>query len=143
MNRQTNYHFSDMISVDNSLEKVWGYLTDVNKWKDWDTELKSAVLHGDFAIGAKGTLVPKKGPELPFHISEIVPMKSYTFKTKMPLGHLEIKRTLEKKDGMTLFTDDIQFTGILKRFFGLMLGRSFQKVLPEVMQNFKRLVEKE
>ena len=59
----------------------------------------------------------------------------------MPVGYLVIKRELYTKDGLTYFRDDIRFTGFLKWFFGIMLGRGFKAVLPEVMQNFKNILE--
>lgn len=59
----------------------------------------------------------------------------------MPVGSLCIHRRLSRKDGVTYFTDDIKFEGSLKYLFGLLLGRGFQKVLPEVMSNFKHLAE--
>jgi uncharacterized protein affecting Mg2+/Co2+ transport len=139
--KQSNYHFSFTVSVDNSKEKVWETLIDVENWNVWDTELKSAKLNGEFKVGAKGILIPNKGPKLNFYISEIIPNETYTFKTKMPLGWLDIKRTLIVENDKILFTDDIQFTGILKHIFGLILGKGFIKVLPEVMQKFKKLAE--
>ncbi len=143
LKKQTNYHFSFSILVNNSQAKVWNYLSDVDKWKDWDTEITEAKLEGKFEIGAKGKLIPKKGPKLNFHISEISPQESYTFKTKMPIGYLEIKRSLKKKGDLIEFTDDIQFTGIMKRVFGIMLGGGFKSLLPEVMENFKKFAEQE
>lgn len=142
-NRQTNYHFQYSILINNSQQKVWNFLTNVSRWKEWDTELVASEISENFSLGAKGILTPKKGPKLKFHISELRPNKSYTFVTKMPVGTLEIKRTLEKKDNQIKFTDDIQFTGFLKRLFGLMLGNGFKSVLPEVLKNFKELAEKE
>lgn len=139
--KSTNYHFDYTIGIDSSIEKVWNYLISVEHWKDWDTALISSTLFGQFEVGAKGELKPQTGPVLPFHISEIIPKKSYTFKTKMPFGYLEITRTLQEKEGKVFFTDDIQFTGILRRLFGLLLGGGFQKLLPEVMENFKQQVE--
>jgi Polyketide cyclase / dehydrase and lipid transport len=139
--RETNYHFSFTIGIKNTPEKVWQTLIDVPTWAAWDTELKEAHLEGSFAVGAEGKLLPKKGPKLKFYISEILPNQSYTFKTKMPLGWLVIKRTLKVENGMTHFTDDIAFTGVLKRVFGFMLGNQFRSVLPEVMDNFKKLTE--
>ena len=142
-NKQTNYHFEYSILVNNSQQKVWDFLIDVERWKEWDTELENSTLLEKFSLGAKGVLTPKKGPKLKLHISELTPNKSYTFMTKMPVGTLEIKRTIENKGNQIEFTDDIKFTGFLKRVFGLMLGGGFKSVLPEVMQNFKELAEKE
>ena len=118
--RETNYHFTLTVGIKNTPEKVWQLLIDVPKWATWDTELKEAHLEGNFTIGAKGELLPKKGPKLTFYISEILPNQSYTFKTKMPLGWLVIKRTLTFENGMTHFTDDIAFKGVLKRVFGFL-----------------------
>lgn len=142
-NTKSNHHFKYSILVDSSQKKVWDLLIDVDKWKDWDTELEKSTLSEKFSLGAKGVLTPKKGPKLNFHISELTPEKSYTFITKMPIGALEIKRTIESRNEQTEFTDDIKFTGFLKKFFGLLLGRGFKSVLPKVMQNFKELAEKE
>ncbi|MEM1408042.1 MAG: SRPBCC family protein [Bacteroidota bacterium] len=141
--RQTNHYFSFTIVVNSSHDKVWSLLIDVDRWHKWDTELIKAELTEDFALGAKGVLIPKKGPKLKFYISELIPNQSYTFVTKMPVGTLEIRRTLKQKSDQIEFTDEIRFTGFLKRIFGLMLGGGFKAVLPEVMENFKRLAEQE
>jgi len=143
LDNQANYHFNYSILINNSQDKVWSFLTNVERWSEWDTELKSASLMEEFSLGARGLLAPKKGPKLKFHISELIPNESYTFVTKLPIGTLEIKRIIEKIDNQIKFTDDIKFTGFLKRLFGLMLGSGFKSVLPEVMQNFKEIAEKE
>lgn len=141
--QQPNHHFQYTIGVESTQAKTWDLLTNVSRWSEWDTELKSATIFGDFGLGAKGVLIPKKGPKLPFEITAYTAGKSYVFKTKMPIGALEIKRTLSCTAGITYFTDDIRFTGFLSRFFGMILGRSFKLVLPEVMENFKKMVEEE
>ena len=141
LEKQSNHHFSYTIAINTTLEKVWQTLIDVEKWPVWDTELQSAKLLSDFILEAKGTMIPKKGPKLKFYISEITTNKSYTFNTKMPLGELVIKRTIIEKNNQIFFTDDIKFTGILKKIYGSLLGKGFKKVVPEVMQNFKNLAE--
>lgn len=141
--KQTNYHFQYVILVNNNHEKVWAFLTDVERWKDWDTELVTSSLSRKFSLGAQGELKPKKGPKLKFYISEIISNTSYTFVTKMPVGTLEIKRTLQKKENSIEFTDDIKFTSFFKRVFGFMLGNGFKSALPAVMENFKRIAEQE
>ncbi len=139
--KQSNHHFSFTIAINTSAANVWQTLIDVQNWQQWDTELIWANLEGPFIKGAKGTMQPKKGPQLKFYISELVPNQSYTIHTIMPVGELVIKRTLIEKNKAIHFTDDIAFTGFLKHIFGWMLGGQFRKVLPEVMDNFKRLAE--
>jgi hypothetical protein len=137
----TNHRFSFTISIDAKQEKVWQELISVENWPSWDTELISAQLKGDFDQGATGTMLPKTGPKLRFRISDYKALQSYVIHTDMPVGHLIIERKLNLKYGKTLFTDEIYFTGFLKYVFGFFLGRSFKRVLPEVMENFKRTVE--
>ncbi len=138
---QSNHHFSFTIPVNATKASVWQTLIDVQNWHQWDTEIIETTLEGVFAEGAKGTMIPKTGPKLKFYISELIPHKSYTFNTIMPVGELVIKRSLIEKNNEIHFTDDIAFTGFLKYIFGFMLGGQFRKVLPEVMNNFKRIAE--
>ncbi len=138
---QSNHHFSFTIPVNTTKASVWQTLIDVQNWHQWDTEIIEANLEGTFVEGAKGTMKPKTGPKLEFYISELIPHKSYTFNTIMPVGELVIKRSLTEKNNEIHFTDDIAFTGFLKYIFGFMLGGQFRKVLPEVMNNFKRIAE--
>jgi hypothetical protein len=139
--KQSNHHFSYTIPVNTTKEKVWQTLIDVQNWHLWDTEILEANLEGIFIKGSKGTMKPKTGPKLKFYISEIILNQSYTFNIIMPVGELVIKRSLTEANSEVHFTDDISFTGFLKYVFGIMLGSQFRKVLPEVMNNFKKIAE--
>ncbi len=141
MIKQSNSHFSFTISINNNIEKIWETLINVSTWHLWDTELIEAQLENKFQAGAKGTMIPKKGPKLKFYISEMTPNQSYTINTILPIGELVIKRNLKIVGETVEFTDDIQFTGLLKTILGFILGRQFRKVLPEVLHNFKLLAE--
>ena len=139
--KQSNHHFSFTIHLNATNSNIWQTLIDVKNWHQWDTELIEANIEGVFEKGAKGTMKPKTGPKLKFYISELIPNQSYTINTIMPVGELVIKRSLEEINKEINFTDDIEFTGFLKYIFGFMLGRQFRKVLPNVMNNFKRIAE--
>ena len=140
--QETNYHFSHTDSSIASKDKIWQVWIDVPNWKQWDKGLKDAVLDGDFAIGAKGKLIPDKGPKSKFVISEMIPNQSYTFKTKIPFGWLIIKRTLEVRAGKTYFTHDVEFTGFLKKTFGNKLGKKYRAMLPSVLTEIKQIAER-
>ncbi|MGB3464132.1 MAG: SRPBCC family protein [Cyclobacteriaceae bacterium] len=136
----TNYHFAASIAIKGDKEAVWGLLTDVSKWSEWDTELRDSRISGDFALNASGTLTPKTGPKLRFEIIELQVGSFYTFRTRMPVGYLVIRRALTIREDDVIFTDDIRFTGFLKHLYGIILGRAFRKALPDVMYNFKKLI---
>jgi hypothetical protein len=139
--QQTNYHFSHTDSTVATCDKIWQIWTDVPNWKRWDKGLKDAMLEGEFIVGAKGKLIPDKGPKSKFIISELVPNIYYTFKTKIPFGWLIIKRTLEVKDGKTYFTHDVEFTGLLRKILGRKLGKKYRVMLPNVMAEIKKIAE--
>lgn len=139
--QQTNYHFSHTDSTLAASDKIWAVWVDVPNWKQWDKGLKEARLEGDFEVGTKGKLIPDKGPESRFVISEMEPHTSYTFKTRIPLGWLVIRRTLEVKEGKTFFTHEVEFTGLLKKVLGNQLGKNYRAMLPGVMAEIKQLAE--
>ncbi|TAE50055.1 MAG: polyketide cyclase [Bacteroidetes bacterium] len=134
-------HFSHSLSTRATPEKIWQVWTDVPRWKDWDSGLKDARLDGPFQAGATGTLIPDKGPESRFVISEVSEGIFYTFKTKLPLGYLYVKRSLSTENGQTLFAHEVWFTGPFKGIFGRLLGKSYRELLPEVMNRIKILAE--
>ena len=137
----TGYRFSHTDSTSASPDRIWDIWTDVPNWKQWDTGLKEARLEGDFATGAKGTLIPDRGPKSRFVISELVPGQSYTFRTRIPFGWLVVKRTLKTAPDRTYFTHDVEFTGLLKRVLGQRLGRRYRVMLPTVLQTIKQIAE--
>lgn len=139
--QQTNTHFSHTLQTSASAAAIWRIWTDVPNWKAWDDGLKTAELKGAFAVGTTGTLVPDKGPTAKFSLTEVVPGVSYTFRTKLPLGSLFVKRTLSTQNGQTTFTHEVWFKGFTKGLFGRALGRKYHAILPDVMNKIKALAE--
>ena len=111
-------------------------------WPKWDTGLKSAELKREFAEGAKGRLVPDKGPKSKFIITDVKQGMGYTLKTKIPFGWMNVKRRLEATNSGTYFTHEVEFTGLLKKMFGKKYGSRYQKLLPDVMQSISKIAEK-
>lgn len=139
--QESNTHFSHTVETTASPAAIWRIWTDVPNWKSWDDGLKSAELNGPFAPGTAGTLIPDKGPRLKFLLTEVVDGQSYTFKTNLPLGALYVKRYLDVRDGKTVFTHEVWFTGLTKGMFGRALGRNYRRILPDVMTKIKTLAE--
>ncbi len=123
----------------NAPEEVWRRWLEVETWHEWDTEIESATLNSEFKLGAKGTLTPRTGPKTSFTVTELIPEQDYTFTTNLPLAKLHVRRYFSKT--RTAFTHEVSFTGTLAPLFGFLLGRRFQKVLPEVMVNLRELAE--
>ena len=131
--------FNHTVETEASPEEIW---TNINNWPAWDTELASATLDGEFAKGTSGRLRPGKRPTSTFFISDLTQGESYAFTTRLPLCELEVRRSLVRTgDGGTYFTHEVSFAGPLSFAFGRILRRLYQKSLPAVMENLRKIAE--
>ena len=137
----TDAHFWYTESTTAEPEVIWNIWTDVANWKQWDIGLKDAGLSEEFTLNAKGYIIDNDGRKSKFKVTEFEEGISYTYKVPLFLSSLNIKRYLEVKNGQTYFTHEVWFKGITKGIFVKMLGAEFRQMLPEVLQNIKRLAE--
>ena len=129
--------FSHTVRTTAPPEEIWSLWTDVARWPDWDTELASASLDGDFGLGATGTLKPERGPASRFTIAELSPGEGYAFMIGLPLCRLGVARRLAREAGGTSFTHEVSFEGPLSFVFGALLGGRYRWALPGVMENLR------
>ncbi len=141
MAQQSDTRFNHTIETTAPPEMIWQIWTDVPNWKTWDDGLKDAELNGPFTATSQGVLIPDKGPRSKFVLTEVIPGQSYTFRTKLPLGALNVKRFLTTENSKTIFTHEVWFTGLTKNFFGRALGRNYRSLLPGVMEKIRLLAE--
>jgi Polyketide cyclase / dehydrase and lipid transport len=140
--KATKKHFWHTVETTASPDKIWAVWADVQNWKTWDTGLKVASMRVPFTLNAKGNILSLEDRKSTFKIVAFEQGKTYTFKTNLPLGGLYVKRTLEVKNGRTFFTHEVWFSGLTGGFFANMFGEKFKQMLPEVMENIKKIVEK-
>ncbi len=133
--------FSHTLKTVAPAEKIWAIWMNVERWSEWDTELRDASLEGKFTLGAIGKLTPKRGRVSEFRVSQFSLGQSYTFTIALPLCKLNIHRYLTNHADGIYFTHEVSFQGILASLFGFLLGRQFRGVLPHVMNNLKRIAE--
>ena len=139
----TNKHFWYTVETTASSEEVWSVWTDVNNWKEWDIGLKDASIDGAFGLGTKGIVVSLEDRKSKFKVVEYEEGKSYTYKTKLPLGSLYVKRYLKTKNETTTFTHEVWFKGFTGGIFAKVFGERFRTMLPDVLLNIKTIVEKD
>ncbi|MEM1320100.1 MAG: SRPBCC family protein [Bacteroidota bacterium] len=137
----SNKHFWHTVETSASPATIWSIWTDVPNWQQWDSGLKAASLEGDFKLKARGTIVSLEGRKTKFKVVAFEPGRSYTFKTNLPLGGLYVKRSLEEKDGKTMFTHEVWFKGLTGGLFAKRFGPKFRELLPEAMAQIKSIAE--
>lgn len=135
-------HFWHQLETSASPEIIWSIWTNVENWHEWDKGLQKAVLESDqFSLNAKGVITSLENRKSKFKVVEFEEGRSYTFKTKLPLASLYVKRYLEQKNGKTYFTHEVWFKGLLAGVFAKNFGPEFRAMLPGVMENIKIIVE--
>lgn len=141
-NQPSNKHFWYSLETAATPEKIWQIWTDVSKWNQWDTGLQSAEMSEKFALNATGITTSLEGRKSKFRVVAFEEGRSYTFKTSLPLGGLYVKRYLETKNGKTVFTHYVRFSGVLGGLFAKKLGPKFRAMLPDVLQKINEIAVK-
>ncbi len=139
----SNIHFWNTIETSARAREVWNVWTDVSNWKQWDTGLKDASIRGAFGLGATGVILSLEGRKSKFIVVEYTDGKSYTIKTKLPLGSLYVRRSLnENISGNTEFTHEVWFSGLSKKIFAKVFGARFRELLVPAMNNVEEIAKK-
>ena len=137
----TNRAFTHTLSTTARAEAVWALWTDVQTWPSWDDELEAATLDGPFREGARGRLRPTSGLSARFMIEDVVPGRAYTLATRLPLGWLRVRRTLNVAGDRVELTHAVTFSGLGGHLLAGRLGPRFRHALPVVMDRLRTLAE--
>ena len=137
----SNKHFWHSLETSALPDVIWKIWTDVSNWKDWDTGLKDASIEGDFNLNSKGIITSLEGRKSKFKVVEYIEGQSYTYKTKLPLGSLYVRRYLTVKEGKTIFTHEVWFKGLTRGIFAKAFGEKFRTMLPDVLSQIKEIAE--
>jgi hypothetical protein len=130
------------IQTSASPEKVWQMWTDVKNWKSWDSTLKDSSISGEFNTDVQGILVLERGPKTNFEISSCQPNFSYTVKTHLPFAEMYIKRLIGYNNHKTIIKNEVWIEGPLSTFWWRLVGKKYQKMLPQMMEKFRLLAER-
>jgi uncharacterized protein YndB with AHSA1/START domain len=83
------------ISIDAPPERVWGIMTDVERWPEWTATVAKAkrVDAGDFRVGSKARLKQPRVPTMTWTVSALEDGRSFEWTARAPgvrsvAGHL-------------------------------------------------------
>ena len=123
-------------------EKVWQLWSNVSEWNHWDFDIKSSSIEGALTEGAKGFLIPTKGPKSKFEITECTPLKSFTATSSLPLCKMKIIHYIMEGEKEIKITHKVVMSGPLSFLFSKVIGSNLEKGLPETLKNLVALAEK-
>ncbi|MCA3216052.1 MAG: SRPBCC family protein [Betaproteobacteria bacterium] len=133
--------FEDRIVVSAPAARVFAVYANVGRWSSWDPDVKAASIDGAFVSGASGTLDPTRGPRAKITFVEVVPNRSFTVKSSLPLCSLYFEHELSEGSGTTTVVHRVVFDGPLSPLFGRLVGSQIRKGLPGTLQGLKRAAE--
>jgi len=82
------YSFEHSIEGNLNLKKVWALYSDVSRWKEWDNDVESVILQGEFVKGSAGIINLIDGKSMPFILDRVTIKSEFT--TVSRLGALVV-----------------------------------------------------
>jgi hypothetical protein len=129
----TNRTFECTATTDATPAQLWAAWMDVATWKQWDKGLKNAHAADPLALGVTGIIVPLRGIDTPFVVTEFELGCNYTFRTDLIAAKLHVRRSIVSQ-GPTVFRHQVWFSGPLAALWATLLGNGFRRAIPATMQ---------
>jgi hypothetical protein len=133
--------FEEKTLISAPIEKVFSLYANVSGWSSWDPDIKSSSIDGPFSSGATGTLQPSSGPKSRIIFTAVVPNRSFTVESKLPLCLMRFEHELLTINSQTQALHRVSFVGLLAPLFGLLIGFQIRKGLPHSLSGLKRAAE--
>lgn len=142
----TDRHFWHAESIDPAqADAVFALWTDVARWPEFDTGLRSAELEAAgtriTAEGQRGSLVDAAdGRRVRWRVTGFdAGARRYTFTSRLPLASLHVHRFVAP-DARSI-THEVWFSGLLAGFWSSRFGADFRRQLPAVVARVAALTQ--
>jgi hypothetical protein len=139
---QKKWQVSNTVVSSANPKDIWRRWTSVEAWPEEDSNLGSAQLEGEFAVGSKIIMKPKRSPKSTVTIVEVTNNKSFTTEGKIPFGKLTISHNVKSlENSKASFTHTITLTGPMRKLFVKLFAQKLADNLPQKMKNIAKLAE--
>ena len=92
--------FSFSLSMKAAKEDVWSYYENIEKWYDWEKDLKNITLNGGFKTGSCGIMELEGMPPMEYQLTLVKPFEEFWDKTATPFGDILFgHQIIENDDG--------------------------------------------
>ena len=135
--------FEEQIIISAPVEKVFALYANVKGWSSWDPDVKTSSIEGAFVSGANGILEPSKGPKAKITFTEVVPNRSFTVKSKLPMCVMSFEHELSCNSERTKVVHRVTFDGLLSPLFCRLICSQICKGLPNTLQGLKHAAERQ
>ena len=117
--------FSFSLKIKATKEDAWEYYANIEKWYNWEEDLKNITLKGKFETGSCGTMELEGMPPMEYQLTLVKPFEEFCDKTETPLGDILFgHQIIDNNDGsvnikhtVILDSEDEQHLEFLKQVF--------------------------
>lgn len=119
-------------------EQIWTLWSDVKNWNEWDKEVQSSEINGDFKEGIKGVIKPLNGPKSEFVLKSVnYPLEFITI-SNLPLARMRFTHNLRENNGELLITHGVEISGLTTFIFSKLIGEKIVSELPKTLENLSK-----
>ena len=93
--------------------QIWGVLTDINHWKDWDKDIEWTKMDGEARLHADFILKPKGGPKTRLTIVQCDKPDVFADIAHLPLAKMQTLHRLTDTPEGVLIEVEVRVTGLL------------------------------
>jgi hypothetical protein len=120
--------------TDVSPQAIWGAVSDIDSWIQWDTSMEAISIHGPFAVGTEISMTPSGQDPIRSTIVEIVENQRYADQTEFAGVTLRFSHTLMGLgDSGTRILHRLEITGVDADQVGPEIGPMITEDFPAAM----------
>jgi hypothetical protein len=124
-----------------SAESVWALWEDPGRWREWNEDIASAALEGDFALGSRARIRFKRSLPLRFEITELQPRRLFTDETRLPGARLGHEHSIQASDGGVVIRNRLYLDGPAERLYAALMGRRMSASVRRFIELERELAE--
>ena len=121
---------------------VWRVWSDVNRWPEWNPDMKESRLDGPLKLGATGMINTKSGGKHDVVVTHFQDGRSFELEsTALPGTKMAIRATIAPSGAGTRISQGFEPRGLLAPLLGPMMSGQILKTFNAVLDGLKRKVE--
>jgi len=121
---------------------VWRVWSDVNRWPEWNPDMKESRLDGPLKLGATGMINTKSGGKHDVVVTHFQDGRSFELEsTALPGTKMAIRATIAPSGAGTRISQGFEPRGLLAPLVGPMMSGQILKTFDAVLDGLKRKVE--
>lgn len=121
---------------------VWRVWADVDRWPEWNPDMKASRLDGPMRLGTTGNIDTRSGGKHDVVVTHYEEGHSFELEsTALPGTKMAIRATITPRGSGSLISQGFEPRGLLAPIVGPMMGGAISKTFGSVLNALKQKVE--